>query len=61
MNLQTEASRGSEVRRTRGGHLHYSASAAFIEVPVSVAAATCYSQDLCHRSARLAAATLPSA
>nr|WP_044494363.1 phosphodiesterase [Nesterenkonia massiliensis] len=38
--------RGSDVRAILGGHLHYSTSATFAGIPVSVAAATCYTQDL---------------
>ncbi|MCW3767079.1 phosphodiesterase [Paenarthrobacter ureafaciens] len=36
----------SDVRAILGGHLHYSTSATFAGVPVSVASATCYTQDL---------------
>jgi 3',5'-cyclic-AMP phosphodiesterase len=38
--------RGSDVRSILGGHLHYSTSATFAGIPVSVASATCYTQDL---------------
>ncbi len=38
--------RGTDVRAILGGHLHYSTSATFAGIPVSVASATCYSQDL---------------
>ena len=38
--------RGSDVRSILAGHLHYSTSATFAGIPVSVASATCYSQDL---------------
>lgn len=38
--------RGSDVRAIIGGHLHYSTSATFAGIPVSVASATCYTQDL---------------
>lgn len=41
-----EVLRGSDVRTILGGHLHYSTSATFAGIPVSVAAATCYTQDL---------------
>lgn len=41
-----EVLRGSDVRSVIGGHLHYSTSATFAGIPVSVAAATCYTQDL---------------
>ena len=37
---------GSDVRAILGGHLHYSTSATFAGIPVSGAAATCYTQDL---------------
>ena len=38
--------RGSDVRSILAGHLHHSTSAMFAGIPVSVAAATCYTQDL---------------
>ncbi|MEO7587829.1 MAG: phosphodiesterase [Arachnia sp.] len=38
--------RGSDVRTIIGGHLHYSTAATFAGIPVSVAASTCYTQDL---------------
>ncbi|GAA4287551.1 phosphodiesterase [Georgenia daeguensis] len=38
--------RGSDVRAILGGHLHYSTSGTFAGIPVSVAASTCYTQDL---------------
>lgn len=38
--------RGTDVRAILAGHLHYSTSATFAGIPVSVAAATCYTQDL---------------
>ncbi|ALE92361.1 3',5'-cyclic-nucleotide phosphodiesterase [Arthrobacter alpinus] len=38
--------RGSDVRTILAGHLHYSTTAMFAGIPVSVAAATCYTQDL---------------
>ncbi len=38
--------RGTDVRSIIAGHLHYSTSATFAGIPVSVAGATCYSQDL---------------
>jgi len=38
--------RGSDVRSIIAGHLHYSTTATFAGIPVSVASATCYSQDL---------------
>jgi Icc protein len=38
--------RGTDVRGIIGGHLHYSSTATFAGIPVSVASATCYTQDL---------------
>lgn len=38
--------RGSDVRTILAGHLHYSTFATFAGIPVSVASATCYTQDL---------------
>ncbi|HZK58965.1 MAG TPA: phosphodiesterase [Cryobacterium sp.] len=38
--------RGTDVRSILGGHLHYSSTATFAGIPVSVASATCYTQDL---------------
>lgn len=38
--------RGSDVRGIIAGHFHYSTHSTFAGVPVSVAAATCYTQDL---------------
>lgn len=37
---------GTDVRAILAGHLHYSTSATFAGIPVSVASATCYTQDL---------------
>lgn len=37
---------GSDVRSIIAGHLHYSTNATFAGIPVSVASATCYTQDL---------------
>jgi 3',5'-cyclic-AMP phosphodiesterase len=37
---------GSDVRSIVAGHLHYSSSGTFAGIPVSVASATCYTQDL---------------
>jgi 3',5'-cyclic-AMP phosphodiesterase len=37
---------GSDVRSILSGHLHYSTSGTFAGIPVSVASATCYTQDL---------------
>lgn len=41
-----EVLQGSDVRAILAGHLHYSTSATFAGIPVSVASATCYTQDL---------------
>ncbi|MEV7603936.1 phosphodiesterase [Paenarthrobacter sp. NPDC089322] len=38
--------RNTDVRTILGGHLHYSTTAGFAGIPVSVASATCYTQDL---------------
>ncbi|WP_168626637.1 MULTISPECIES: phosphodiesterase [unclassified Cryobacterium] len=38
--------RGTDVRAVLAGHLHYSTHSTFAGVPVSVAAATCYTLDL---------------
>jgi 3',5'-cyclic AMP phosphodiesterase CpdA len=38
--------RDSDVRTILAGHLHYSTTASFAGVPVSVASASCYTQDL---------------
>ena len=38
--------RDTDVRSILGGHLHYSTTATFAGIPVSVASATCYTQDL---------------
>lgn len=37
---------GTDVRGILAGHLHYSTSATFAGIPVSVSAATCYTMDL---------------
>jgi Icc protein len=37
---------GSDVRGILAGHLHYSSTGTFANIPVSVASATCYTQDL---------------
>ncbi|SFH47275.1 phosphodiesterase [Cryobacterium levicorallinum] len=37
---------GSDVRAILGGHLHYATQGLFAGIPVSVAAATCYTMDL---------------
>jgi 3',5'-cyclic AMP phosphodiesterase CpdA len=36
---------GSDIRSILGGHLHYSTHGLFAGIPVSVAAATCYTMD----------------
>lgn len=41
-----EVLEGSDVRGIIAGHLHYSTNATFAGIPVSVASATCYTQDL---------------
>lgn len=41
-----EAIAGTDVRGILAGHLHYSTSGMFAGVPVSVAAATCYTMDV---------------
>lgn len=41
-----EVIRGTDVRGILAGHFHYSTHSMFGGVPVSVAAATCYTQDL---------------
>jgi Icc protein len=41
-----EAIRGSDVRGILGGHLHYTTHSSVAGIPVSVAAATCYTMDL---------------
>ena len=41
-----EAIAGTDVRAILAGHLHYSTSGTFAGIPVSVAAATCYTMDL---------------
>ncbi|CAJ1581786.1 phosphodiesterase [[Mycobacterium] wendilense] len=38
--------RGSDVRAILAGHLHFSTTATFAGIPVSVVSATCYTQDL---------------
>lgn len=38
--------RGTDVRGILAGHLHHSMSGTFAGIPVSVASATCYTQDL---------------
>lgn len=46
-----EAIAGTDVRGILAGHLHYSASGTFAGVPVSVAAATCYTMNLARPAA----------
>jgi 3',5'-cyclic-AMP phosphodiesterase len=51
VELRDQASLGrvlkaSDVRAILAGHLHYSTNATFVGIPVSVASATCYTQDL---------------
>jgi len=41
-----EVLEGSDVRTIIAGHLHYSTNTTFAGIPVSVASATCYTQDL---------------
>jgi 3',5'-cyclic AMP phosphodiesterase CpdA len=45
--------RGTDVRAVLGGHLHYSTHSTFAGVPVSVAAATCYTMDVAAVRGRL--------
>jgi len=45
--------RGSDVRGILGGHLHYATHGLFAGIPVSVAAATCYTMDLSAPAASL--------
>ncbi len=45
-SLLADVLRGSDVRSILAGHLHYSTTAMFAGIPVSVASATCYTQDL---------------
>lgn len=46
-----EAIAGTDVRAILAGHLHYSTSGTFAGVPVSVAAATCYTMNLARAAA----------
>jgi len=41
-----EVLEGTDVRSIIAGHLHYSSTGTFAGIPVSVASATCYTQDL---------------
>ncbi len=43
-----DALAGSDVRAIIAGHLHYSTWSTFAGIPVSVAAASCYTMDLLH-------------
>jgi Icc protein len=45
-HLLADVLRGRGVRVILGGHLHYSAHGTFAGIPVSVAAATCYTMNL---------------
>ncbi len=45
-NQLEAALQDTDVRLILGGHLHFSSSATFAGIPVSVASATCYTQDL---------------
>ncbi|MGN8553996.1 UNVERIFIED_CONTAM: phosphodiesterase [Microbacterium sp. SLM126] len=48
-----DAIAGSDVRAILAGHLHYSTSGTFAGVPVSVAAATCYTMNLARPAAEV--------
>lgn len=41
-----EVVEGADIRAILAGHLHYSSNGMFAGIPVSVASATCYTQDL---------------
>lgn len=41
-----EVLKGTDVRSIIAGHLHYSTNATFAGIPVSVASASCYTQDM---------------
>ncbi|MCU1477652.1 MAG: phosphodiesterase [Subtercola sp.] len=45
-HLFADVIRGTDVRGILGGHLHYSSTSLFAGVPISVAAATCYTLNL---------------
>ncbi|GGF38774.1 phosphodiesterase [Subtercola lobariae] len=45
-HLLADVIRGTDVRAILGGHLHYSTTSLFAGVPISVAAATCYTMNL---------------
>ena len=44
-NRFADVVRGTDVRAILGGHLHYSTHSLFAGIPISVAAATCYTMD----------------
>lgn len=48
-----EVIEGSDVRAVLAGHLHYSMHGTFAGVPVSVAAATCYTMDVAREPQRV--------
>ncbi|MGO1768499.1 MAG: phosphodiesterase [Microbacterium sp.] len=48
-----DAIRGSDVRGILAGHLHYAMHGTFAGVPVSVAAATCYTMDVAREPQRI--------
>ena len=45
-HLLAEVLHGTDVRGILGGHLHYTTTSLFAGIPISVAAATCYTMDL---------------
>lgn len=49
-NRLADVVRGTDVRGILAGHLHYTTHGTFAGIPVSVAAATCYTMDLADRS-----------
>lgn len=52
--------RNTDVRTILGGHLHYSTTASFAGIPVSVASATCYTRTWACARAGNGDATAPS-
>lgn len=48
-----EVLRGSDVRAILGGHLHYATTGTFAGIPVSVAAASCYTMDISRPAAEV--------
>ncbi|PPF84525.1 phosphodiesterase [Subtercola sp. Z020] len=52
-HLLADVIRGTDVRGILGGHLHYTTTSLFAGVPISVAAATCYTLDLSAGPGRL--------